>query len=303
VLVFYLLFRKLNIRHALGNLGLISLPLLGLNILMGLVLIQFSTVLRLKFFLDHNRIKVTFCQLLRYHFISLFFQNLLPSSLGSDAVKIYYLRNTSKLGRLSVIVLFSRFIGIFTMGIIALFSLYVFVDRVNGRDILINNGHLPLLLIILSLLILILLFIKPFTWLHHRTKGRIKPLKYLVSLESVYGRDTLAWALLFSLIIQFTSIFGTYLYYVGIGIPLDLKKCLIYIPAALLIAFVIPSINGMGVREYFLYSFFSKEVVSVENMFLISLQITIALLFTALIGWIVYFFKKRKTRQETAQEK
>lgn len=298
VLVFYILFRKIDFRQALGRINLIHWPLLGLNILLGLIFIQLSTVLRLKVLLDHNGIKVPFRELLRYHFISLFFQNILPSSFGSDAVKIYYLRNKSGLGRVSAAVLFSRFIGIFTMAFIGIVSLNIFFHRME-----IIRPPWPFLALLAASCLILILFIKPFTRLHKKTRGRIKLLKYPVLLESVYGRRVLALSFLYSLLIQFTSVFGTYLYYAGIGIFPDFKKCLIFIPAALIIAFIVPSVNGMGVREYFLYTFFSKEVAGVENMFLVSLQITASIFFTVLIGWVVYFFKKRKKVKEAPQEK
>lgn len=303
LLVFYILFRHIDFKQALAKVGLINLPLLGFNMLLGLIFIQLSTVLRLKVLLDHNGIRVPFRELLRYHFISLFFQNILPSSLGSDAVKIYYLRNKSGLGRVSAIVLFSRFIGIFTMAFIGIVSLNIFINRPGNAGIFMIRPPWPFLMLLAGACVILILFIKPFTRLYKKNRGGIKLLKYPALLESVYGSRALLLSFLYSLLIQFTSIFGTYLYYAGIGIFPDFKKCLILIPAALIIAFIVPSINGMGVREYFLYTFFSREITSVENMFLVSLQITASIFFTALIGWIVYFFKKRRDGGKTPQKK
>ncbi|MDD5066304.1 MAG: lysylphosphatidylglycerol synthase transmembrane domain-containing protein [bacterium] len=293
LLILYILFGNINLRLAFQNLKHIRWAYLSLNIILSLTLLQFLMTGRLKLFLNFNGVKINFWKLMQFHYISLFFQVLLPSSIGSDAVKIYYLRNKSRISRLSLIIIMSRFIGVFTILLTAGFCL-LFSRTPLEKDLLLRSGTIKLAALFLILLMGICLWTKPFTWLNGISKHRYKLLKYFSLVEGVYDRRTLLQAMFYSLFIQGITVLSFLLFYMGIDITLPLLKSFIYIPVTQLFTFIIPSMNGMGVREYFLYGFFQKEVFNLENMFLISVQMFLTSLVPALAGGILYFFKKRE---------
>ncbi len=292
--IFFILFRKIDIHLVFNNLKNFSLFYLLINVILGVGLMQGFFVIRLHLFLKYNQIQSNIKELTKFHYISLFFQILLPSALGSDAVKVYYLRKRAKLIKVGLVVFITRVIGIFTLLLISFFTLVLFDIKLFDINLYINIEKMKKIIFLFLIMASFILLFKPFSYICNKIKMKAKILKYFSSVENTYNIKLILLTLLFSFIIHSITIFMTYFFFKGIGINLNLFKCFLYIPAVILFTFIIPTIYGMGVREYLLYHFFQQEVVNIENMFIITMAMMSVNFCLALTGGVVYFFKKRK---------
>lgn len=292
VLVFYILFKKINFSEISENIKHFNLNYLLLNFFLGIGIGQFLIIIRLYLCLRANQVNCEFMKLTKYHFISLFFQNLLPTGIGSDAVKLYYLRNTTRFSKLSYLIFLVRL-----SGFISLFILFIFTTLFFKVDY--SSIHLPFSVywfkyfcIICIIAFFGFFIIKPFTNLKNRSVSKHKVVLFLSKLEQIFTARLFLLTIFYSICIHIVSILIFYFFFLGLNIPVSLLDLFIYFPFILLMIFIIPSMNGMGVREYLLYYFFKQEIGSIENMFIISMAIIVMYLVMSLFGGGVYLYKK-----------
>lgn len=187
----------------------------------------------------------SFRRYLSYYFIGMFFNLFLPSTVGGDAVKCYYLSNDDPRGRTApaiYTVLVERFTGL----VVLVWMLCIAVLLPAGRDI---PAAIKALLVAASVLVLLvtpfvpalsMTFLKRFSWA--RTMLR--------DIRVYWQRPrTILAALFWSLVFHLLFITVHVLIGKGIGIEAPLSFYLIVYPAATLAGFIPLALNGIGPRE------------------------------------------------------
>lgn len=258
----------------------------------------FSTVLilacRLKIILRAKKIRLRFAEAVRLTFIGFFFNNFLPTAVGGDVVKGYYLyKNTG--GKLNSIVsiLMDRFIGFLTLFLMAAISL-IFSHRYvqNKTLIFFTVGMLSLLVIIL-----VVLFnrnaargFRIFLPLAERLgiKENIEK-SYNAINELRSSKGLLAQALPVSIAAQFIAFVNIFIITQALGSYISLKMVFLFMPLVFIIT-LIPSINGLGVREWALYYLFGPYIGNKEALAL-GVVWLFMLFLVSVTGGIIYLFK------------
>ncbi len=244
---------------------------------------------RWKVLLQLQNIEVTIHKLLKFIMIGLFFNNFLPTSMGGDVVKGYFMAKHKGEYKSSYIsVIGERYLGIILLTIIALIATIVaFVTNILTKDIMI-------IIILIFLPVMCVFCFVEIPWLHRFLNGsRIKIFKMIYEIKNFVSfigtkEHKKYGALILSLFIQ---LFGVGFFYacaksLHIDIPFYLSFALV--PPALLLAMIPISLNGIGIREgAFVYFFTQVGVLESDAILFGFVSLCIYYVF-ALIGGICY---------------
>jgi len=226
--------------------------------------------------------------------IGLFFNMLLPTSAGGDAVKIYYLvKEEEKKLLTGISVIIDRYIGsltVITMGAVSLLF-----SSINDRRI-----YYLIFSLFLFLLLLFLFFSsREFARKFYNPLKKLLPVSLKTKLENLYSsfhyyfsqKKNIGKAIFISFLLQTVSILAQY-----VGCFAIIKKFLsisiffIYIPIIWL-ATIIPSIGGLGIRE-FSYVYFFAPYMGKEKAFALSLIFLFSLIIQSFIGFFIFITLK-----------
>lgn len=230
--------------------------------------------------------------------IGLFFNNFLPTSAGGDIVKVFYvIKNEEKKFLSGISVLIDRYIGaltVMTMGAISLFF--------YRKDHKIEN----LILIFLFLLIFSFLFfsIRKIAQFFYSPFKKFLPeilnKKLLNLYESIHfyfseNKKLFYIAIFISFFLQIISIFSQYLLAISIlKRKLEIMPFFVYIPL-IWVSTLLPSIGGLGIREYSCIFLFS-DLIGNNNAYALSILVLSGVILNGIIGGIIFLtFKIKNT--------
>lgn len=235
--------------------------------------------------------KKNYLQCTQLNFIGTLFNNFLPTTFGGDALRGYYLKKGShvSLTKAAGCILFERYAGM-----VVLFWVSSVVFLLQDVGMVSKSWILPKEFAWFSYIgTLISFFVVPFTpkinglfgkdnWLH---KKFIEPV-------IVYWHDSklATKVFLLSLILQCSVVLCHYFIARSLGITIPLSYYLIFYPLTTIAGFMIPSLNGLGVREGTYIYFLSKIGINSDQSLAFGIGWLIILFITSIIGGLVYFF-------------
>lgn len=256
----YFVFRHINIKQTFHVFKNLNYFYLSLAFVFSVVFLQLLFVLRWNIILKFNNIDFSFAKLTKYHYISMSFQMVLPTGVGADAAKAVMLFhkadkvksvNSAIIARVMglVVLLFFSSIGV----------LFLHSEIIDKWKIWIIFSFISVVFIFLLLLNKkINLFIRKIKIL-----GKIKFIKKFLDNFLDNMNIKMLFLLFFtSLLIQFVTITGLYFTFLSIGIHILFLKLMVFIPILLFLTIIIPSIAGIGTKEYFFWYFFSAELIN-----------------------------------------
>jgi len=244
---------------------------------------------RLQLIIRAQDIPTTFPDAYALTFIGYFFNNFLPTSIGGDIVKAYYVsRKASEKTTSYTAVFVDRAIGLVTMVFMAFVAILLAGSHVVEGKI----RNVIFIITFLSALGIFFLihegFAKKFSFLLALVRPIEDKLRKIYAAINRYRHHRM---LMFqSLII---SIASQLLYFASIGIVAMSIGCRISIGDILLrmpivsAVSLLPSINGLGVREGATVLFFGP-LIGKENAFAVSILLLMILFATSIIGGLVY---------------
>src|SRR6266849_5307599 len=251
-----------------------------------------------------ENIKADLARLIDLYLVGISFSHFLPTSMGGDAVKAYYVgRDSRNTPGATSAVLMSRitsFVGMLLIALPALAILHAhFTDQVVISFLLLSL--LLIAAILGSALVALLLpklssrFLKG-KWTHNRVF--VKVLEVGVALSYAFRRPrSLLSATLFGMLFWVASFLNYYGYAAALGLHVPLTFYAIAIPFVSIIAALPISINGFGVREgAFVYLFSTIHVPPTTSLSLALLMDAQVLLF-GLIGGYIYFTMSSKKKR------
>ncbi len=293
----FLVFKKVNFFELTGifkNVSIFTLIwMLTLN-----YLITFFVALRWYSVLDEFRREITFSNIWKLSVIGMFFNVLLPTGTGGDAVKILYItRNHHQKLKAATSVVFDRFIGSSTIVAMAIISLLSYEKNLPAK----------LKIMFASLLVLLL-----FVWLlimwdrPAAVIGGIFPVKLRQKFVAFYNHlreyginsRILTRSICASIAVQILSIYVQYLaasvVYQSDGMPVPFPLFFVFIPIIWLSA-IVPSLGGLGIREYS-YLFFFQPYLGKDAAIAMSIINLMLILSQALLGGLVFLFFRQGHR-------
>ncbi|MEN3335891.1 MAG: glycosyltransferase 2 family protein [Blastocatellia bacterium] len=296
----YIFLRVVDIDKLWGELKTAN-PLYFIAAVVVYFLVQGLSAWRWYVLLKPQGIDVPFSRILAYYFLGMYFNFFLPSAIGGDVVKVYYLnKETKQLSASTTSVFFDRDIGMGGLVLIAL----VTVIFANPAHIQINGVPrktefiLGFALIAAGFLLANLaIFYRPTYNLLHRLLSLFKMKKVDDKIERLFTSVNVyrnRWGLivgtmLISLGVQVGCALVNLLAAKAIGLDkAGLADYLVFIPAIGLISMIPISVGGTGVREAaYIWMFSSIDVPEHQALALALLWLGVIAI-TSLPGGIVY---------------
>lgn len=254
---------------------------------------------RLRIIFGVQRLKLSLGESVYLTFIGIFFNNFLPTSIGGDLVKAYYATKKSerKLESFSA-VFFDRFFGFLSIGLLAFLGVLLMNGRIKDPQIfwgcLIFSGVvLVAFVLFLNKTIAKAIFSR---LLHLRAFQKDSKLHKLYNALNAYKGHKLVVmkVILISLLAQVLSVVLLYCIVRGISQDISFLDLLLVMPLVA-VASMIPSINGLGVREG-AFVIFLGEFISKESAVAVSILFLGVVLIMSFIGGVLYLFSGKLYR-------
>jgi len=229
--------------------------------------------------------------------IGYFFTNFMPTSVGGDLVKGYYISRKIK-SRVSsyASVFVDRIMGMFSLILIASIALLIMRKDIEHKLIFWALGFLFLFCIVFILLLINKKLLK-------KISGSLGLLRLLRALKldslaqkayvsvSVYTnhKKKILQMLILSIVAQFISFFAIYTLSNSLSVYIPFGKILLVMPIIAALCMLPVTMNGLGLREWGFVFFFSPNAGEAAALSL-SLLYLAMFLSVSLIGGIIYLF-------------
>ncbi len=253
-----------------------------------------AVAFRLRFVIQVHGTKLSVSAAYYVNLIALFFNNVLPSTIGGEMVKAYYLYKASK-GSVTVFsaVFVDRLFGLVTMLLISISSIFFFDIAQGSHKILGTIVMLSAATITLAVLIFNKKIVDSLCQLHIP----LLPAIFLEKLREVYRamyeyrehKGIFGNCIALTVLGQTSFIIANFLLAASLSIEIPIGFFFFFVPI-LLIMGVAPSVNGIGVREA-TFLFYLTEFTTPEKALALSLLTTFFMIFVGIIGGIIYAFK------------
>jgi len=260
-----------------------------------LLIIQvFIATTRWQYVLRCQKIMLGYKNTLQILWSGLFFNQAMPSSVGGDVIRGYYLKKQGMtLGRATLGVLMDRLFGMVGLVFLVLASLPLLFELVD--DSIARSGVLFIALgISLALLFIFFTDKLPGNFSH------LKVIRGFYSLSQV-GRRCIVdhynglIILVISILIHLISVISVMIMAAGLGINVEWSGFLLIIPLVTLMMVVPISIAGWGVREGVMVVGFGYLGVAPEAALALSILYGLLMLVVALPGGVVWTLKRNHT--------
>ncbi|MFA6356801.1 MAG: lysylphosphatidylglycerol synthase transmembrane domain-containing protein [Candidatus Omnitrophota bacterium] len=252
--------------------------------------------LRLKVILAVQGLRLTVMESVYLTFIGNFFNNFLPTSIGGDIVKAYYATKKSdrKVESFSA-VFFDRFFGFLSIGLLAFLGLIFMYGRIEDPKLIWGCSIFAGAVLVIFVLFLNKSLAKAvFSGLLDRPffrKGSL-PRKLYNALDAYRAHPpVVAKVIGMSLFAQIVSVVSLFFIIRSLSQEVTFLNLLLITPLVS-VASMMPSINGLGVREGAFVVFLS-EFISKGSSMAVSILFLALVLLTGLIGGILYLFSSK----------
>ncbi len=251
--------------------------------------------------------KKTYPQLVQLNFIGTFFNNFLPTTFGGDALRGYYLKKGAPISMTKAVacIVYERYTGV----IILFWAASIAFILQDLGIITTSEWSLPTQLKLFSHAgSFVTIFLIPFLPQVHRTVLGETSWLYKKAIEPflVYWHDLqlMAKIIITSVVLQMIVMLCHFFIARSLNIQIPLTYYLVFYPLTTIAGFMIPSLNGLGIREGAYIYFLKKVNIGSEQALAFSICWLIVLLITSVIGGIIYVvgdFREHKFSEDMQQ--
>ncbi|MFH1245616.1 MAG: lysylphosphatidylglycerol synthase transmembrane domain-containing protein [Candidatus Omnitrophota bacterium] len=252
---------------------------------------------RLKVILFAQNCLVSFRDLFSLTMIAYFFTNFMPTSVGGDLIKGYYIAKKikAKLNSYASVIM-DRVIGMFSLLFLSSSALF-FMGRDSQHDFIVWADIILFLGCTVVMVILIHrgLAKKIISGLGiSRLLQRFKfdaAVKKMYMAISVYQnqKGRLLQMFFISLIAQLVSFVTVYLLAESFSVHVPIEKVVLAMPLIAVLCMLPITMNGLGLREWGFIFFFSPGIGNTAAFSLSLLYLGVSLL-TSIVGGVIYLF-------------
>jgi uncharacterized protein (TIRG00374 family) len=239
---------------------------------------QLLSSYRWQLFLTAKDVLVPVHKLFSFYMIGMFLNNVLPSAVGGDVAKTYYLYQYTRQGRYAAVSVFlERFTGLLGLSVLSLAGLALGFRHLHSPLILAAVGGTALFL----LGVVLLIWWPPLSHTLMRLPGRLFPHRISEQLKQSYAalagyrehRTTLLGAVALSVLIQgmYAALYA--LVSQGLGIPISVLYFILFLPLVNVVMLVPISFGGLGLREAVMVVLFTEVGVPAADVLAVSLTV------------------------------
>jgi uncharacterized protein (TIRG00374 family) len=287
----YILFGSIDLEVFLGVVTTLN-PLIFVFLALYFAATQSLSAYRWSIVLKKD-VVLPYPKLLSIYFIGMFFNNFLPTVVGGDVIKGYYLYRTIGKGDVSAAsILMDRYSGFTAMMAITLVAL------VPGYALIKGTGLPGFFLILVGGYVVSSFFIwveSLHGWLVKILTG-IRLFSLNEKIETFYRalmsyknhREILIKIFLCSIVIQGGMIVGYFMLARGMGIGVPLGYFFLFIPLATAVSMIPVSLSGLGIREGAFVFLFTRVGAAQEEALGLSLIWFAIMVSVSFIGGVEY---------------
>ena len=268
-------------------------------ILYGFILFLCSAyfiALRLKKVISVQSIQISVNESLYLTFIGYFFNNFLPTSFGGDVLKAYYAgkKSNKKAGAFAGVFM-DRVLALIPFTILPVITITFFSHKISSRPIVASVYLIFLVSVVFVLMLLHKNTAKYLAFILEPFKEKLwsEKIKNGYGFLNIYSNHkiVLLWSLFLSIIAQALSIVATYIFAKALGVhDVGLGIFFTIVPIVCIMT-LIPSLNGLGIREGAFVYLLSPYMPS-EKAFALSILVLASLVLYSIIGGFIYGFRK-----------
>lgn len=247
---------------------------------------------------------VEFGRLFWINSIGSFLGLFLPSSLGTDVVRGYYLVKNNSERSVSISSVFvDRVLGMFSLLLLGLVSVFF------ARD-LVSKYNIQTYVAVAFLLAVITFYIfqrQQSARLLEKLLQKIKHKKFIENGLKLHGSileykkypKTLLVSFIITLLVQVTRVLTYYFVALSFNIQISAIYYFLFVPIIMIVIMIPISIGGLGVKEGTFVAFFTLAGMSVNDAVLISfINSLLDMLNTLILGGGAYLFYKSPMKEE-----
>ena len=241
-------------------------------------------------------LKVSFGKLFLINSIGGFLGLFLPSSLGTDVIRGYYLIKNNSEKSISISSVFvDRVLGMFSLLLLCIVSIF-FAGEI------ISKYNIQIYIVILSVIVIfsfVLFQKKETTKFLERILNKTKHKKIIEKVIKLHTSileykkypNTLILTFSLTFLVQITRILTYYFVALAFSVSIPFIYFLLFIPIIMLVIMIPITIGGLGVREGTFVTFFNLVGMSINNGIIISfISSFIDILITIFLGGGAYLF-------------
>lgn len=229
---------------------------------------------------------------LKSYMKGMFFSQILPSSIGGDAVRILDVAGLGYKKRYAFVgVLIDRGLGIFGIALLNI----VFIN--------ISHSILPDSLFLMLNLLCVVIIAGFFAFaLIHKLKF-IEKLKYAsvlllpssYLLKSMYSPIKFAWQVILSMVSHIFTFIGVYFIAYSLGATISIATLMVLMPPVILLTIIPVSLAGWGIREGAMVGFLGFAGISSSMAVSISILFGFSYIVQGIVG-LYYWFTSNKIK-------
>jgi uncharacterized protein (TIRG00374 family) len=244
-------------------------------------------------------INTPFIKLFKFYLIGLFFNNFLPTSIGGDLARAYYLARESQQKSASIGTVFlERVIGLLATLSLAFISLFWVMRYFHSRRI-----------VYITLFIIIFISLFMMSIMSRRIYRRFNALLSFITFYNIGDRiikvlDTLHYyrdkkkvllgTYVYSLVAQFFLIVMNYVLARALELNnISFGYLILVVPITFVIG-LLPSINGIGVRDTGYILLLSRLGLQPSQILSLSFSVTIIPIVVSLVGGVYFLVYRHK---------
>ena len=232
---------------------------------------------RWKVFLEYSGVKIKRFELIKIAFISYFYGLVLPSSIGSDVIRIYLIEKKYPeiRGRTGATVFGDRLVGLSSFALIGLFG-SIYIEKVYGINKIIG------IMLIINIVVLFLSILLTNNFVYKFFKLKLSCLSFMgrtyAYLDSLHENlvqikfsTIIPKVLPFIILFQLSNIGTVWFIFMAAGFKINFFIHLAFVPVIMLISMIPASISGFGLREGAFVYFYNLINVPPEVSIVVSI--------------------------------
>ena len=243
--------------------------------------------------------QVKLSRLSGFYLIGLFFNNFLPTSIGGDVIRIYkVVEDTGDRTSGFASVIIERMLGIAATLSLAIFALFFISQQIHSKRLMVVS------VLLFSSIIMFFMFIilkRPFRLLFRLfdklTFFKIGE-KFNKLFEAIHffsaKRRILLFVFLYSLASQISIILMNYFLVRAFDLDVSIIYLFMVVPVTFVLT-ILPSINGVGIRDLGFVSLLSRIGISSAAALSLSFMNLFIPMLISIAGAVLFVIQKRKS--------
>jgi glycosyltransferase 2 family protein len=223
-------------------------------------------------------------------FIAIFFNQVLPSTVGGDGARIWFLaRKGVGWARATYSVLIDRIVGVLVLALIVLICLPWTMELIHdpiARIVILMIGFGA----VAGSILFVLIGTRFQPWLNHWTLTRHLSAASAIAAALCGSPPSIGYIIVCSIVIHLLTIASAWCCVMAIAAPVSFAQVLILLPPVLLISTIPISIAGWGVRESSMIAAFAFAGLAESDGLTLSILFGAAIFVLGLAGGLVWIF-------------